>query len=139
VESCKAGRFYRHGSGRLGGGCARPGGPHQKAASADGEIVVTWVERGAVGGGKRARLLRVFEPHVIGADDLRKEAAFVLPFDPAVRVLSAAISAAIPGVDRGASECSASAALRRGKPSGCWHSNHGRLGYGVNRRERRAG
>ena len=85
--------------------------PDQKAASADGEIVVTWVEQGEPWEAQKSAALRVFEPHVIGADDLRKEAAFVLPFDPAVRVLSAAVSAAIPASTEAGADGSASAAI----------------------------
>jgi hypothetical protein len=83
----------------------------EKATSAQGELVVTWVEQGEPWEARKDTVLRVAEPHVVSADDLRKAAAFVLPFDPSVGSLSAAIAAATPPSTESGADPSISAAI----------------------------
>jgi len=70
-------------------------GPGGARGPTTAEVVVTWVEQGEPWEARKDVSLRVFDPHLVPADDLRAAAAFVLPFDPAVRDLAAAVSAAV--------------------------------------------
>jgi hypothetical protein len=88
-----------------------PGAGHGKSESVQGEVVVTWVEQGEPWETRKTAMLRILEPHVIGTDDLRKAAVFVLPFDPSVANLAAAMSGAVAEATKNGVDPSVSAAI----------------------------
>jgi hypothetical protein len=87
------------------------GAGHGNTESVQGEVVVTWVEQGEPWETRKTTMLRILDPHLIGTDDLRKAAAFVLPFDPSVHDLAAAISGAIADATESGADPSVSAAI----------------------------